>query len=82
MCGHDHNLQHLHSPARRYHHITSGAGSQIGSTFYGSKDSPFQWGGNGFVAVAVAKASMRVEYMGVDSDQPLFAIDIPLSLDD
>lgn len=77
MCGHDHNLQYIYNPDRGYHQITSGAGSQIGSGFYGEKDSPFQYAANGFVAVAMGRNSLRVEYLGVDSDQPLFVADIP-----
>jgi tartrate-resistant acid phosphatase type 5 len=77
FCGHDHNLQHIHHPKRRYHQITSGAGSAIGAYFYGDKDSPFQWGGNGFVAVELGRDLMRVEYIGVDSLEPLFSIDVP-----
>jgi tartrate-resistant acid phosphatase type 5 len=77
FAGHDHNLQHLHDPDSGYHHITSGAGSSIGSGFYGNKHSPFQWPGNGFVAVEMRKKTMRVEYIGVDGDEPLFTIDIP-----
>ena len=80
FAGHDHNLQHLHNPDTRYHHVTSGAGSSIGHHFYGHKDSPFQYGGNGFAAVEVNKNSMKVEYMGVDSIDPLFSIDIPMQL--
>ena len=77
FAGHDHNLQYLHDPETQYHHVTSGAGSAVGSTFYGSKHSPFQWGGNGFVAVTMGRKSTRVEYMGVDGDEPLYVVDIP-----
>jgi hypothetical protein len=48
--GHDHNLQYLHNPAWGYHHITSGAGSKVGTGFYGSRDSPFQAAVNGEAA--------------------------------
>lgn len=77
FCGHDHNLQYIYNPDRQYHQITSGAGSQIGSYFYGDLDSPFQYGANGFVAVSMGRNSMRVEYLGVDSDEPLFVVEIP-----
>ncbi|KAG7671144.1 hypothetical protein Ndes2526B_g02400 [Nannochloris sp. 'desiccata'] len=77
FAGHDHNLQYLHDPDSGYHHIISGAGSKIGGGFYGDKHSPFQWPGNGFVAVEMQKKIMRIEYIGVDSDEPLFTIDIP-----
>lgn len=77
MCGHDHNLQYIYNPERGYHQITSGAGSQIGSGFYGDKDSPFQYAANGFVTVAVGRNSLRVEYLGVDTNQPLFVVDVP-----
>ena len=77
FAGHDHNLQHIHNPETKYHHVTSGAGSSIGSHFYGDKYSPFQHAGNGFVAVEVGKYSMKVEYLGVDGATPLFSIDIP-----
>jgi hypothetical protein len=81
FCGHDHNLQHLHSPAWGYNQVTSGAGSEVSDRFYGRQDSPFQYGANGFAAVTVSPESMLVEYMGVDSDQPLFAIQVPLRME-
>lgn len=80
FAGHDHNLQHLHNPESGYHHVTSGAGSSIGHHFYGHKNSPFQYGGNGFVAVEVGRKSMRVEYIGIHSQEPLFSIDIPVKV--
>ena len=77
FAGHDHNVQHLHDPATGYHHITSGAGSDIGHRFYGTDNSPFQFAGNAFVAVEVGRRVMKVQYIGVDSDTPLFTITIP-----
>jgi len=77
FCGHDHNLQYIHNPKRGYHQITSGAGSAIGSGFFSDTDSPFQYAGNGFAAVTMGRKSMRVEYMGVDSEEPLYVVDIP-----
>ena len=77
MCGHDHNLQHIHDPATGYHQIISGAGSKIGEGFYGDKNSPFQMDRNGFVAVTVKRNHLKVEYMGVDSDDPVFEIHVP-----
>ncbi|KAL4420396.1 hypothetical protein ABPG75_010052 [Micractinium tetrahymenae] len=71
---HDHNLQHLHAPHAGYHQVTSGAGSRVGPAFRGRKHSPFQYGGNGFVAVRLAERSMAVEYLGIDSGEPLFSI--------
>lgn len=78
LAGHDHNLQYLHNPETQYHHITSGAGSSVGGSFYGDKHSPFQWGRNGFVAVTMGRKSTRVEFMGVDSEDPLYVVDIPV----
>ncbi|PSC71727.1 purple acid phosphatase 17-like isoform A [Micractinium conductrix] len=76
--GHDHNLQHLHAPEAGYHQITSGAGSRVSPKFFGTKDSPFQHGGSGFVAVTMQPQALRVEYWGIQhTDQPLFAIDVP-----
>ena len=77
FCGHDHNLQYIFNSDRQYHQITSGAGSAIGGYFYDDKDSPFQWGGNGFVAVEMEKNAMKVEYIGVDSLEPLYTTRIP-----
>ena len=39
-------------------------------------DSPFQYGGPGFVVATVHEASMRLEFIGIDSEQPLFVVDI------
>ena len=80
FCGHDHNLQHIHADERGYHQVTSGAGSAIGSGFFGDTDSPFQYDANGFVAVTVGRKSMRVEFIGVDEDAPLYVVDIPKAL--
>ena len=38
--------------------------------------SPLQAAVNGFVAAALGPRALRLEYMGLDSEQPLFAIDI------
>jgi tartrate-resistant acid phosphatase type 5 len=76
--GHDHNLQHIAPTSVGYVQVTSGAGSKTaGDDWFGTQDSPFQWGYNGFVAVTMGKDSMRLEYLGVDSEQPLFAVDVP-----
>jgi len=77
FCGHDHNLQYIYNPNRGYHHVTSGAGSAIGDGFSGHHDSPFQYAGNGFVAVTMGPRAMKVEYLGVDSDEPLFSVTVP-----
>ena len=29
FCGHDHHLEHLHTPNSRLHYIISGAGSEV-----------------------------------------------------
>lgn len=85
ICGHDHNLQYIYNAHRKYHHITSGAGSEIGSGFFGDKDSPFQYAANGFVAVSFVtkprgvlrgEKMMRVEYLGVNAEDPLYVVDI------
>lgn len=75
--GHDHTLQHIHAPSAGYHQINSGAGSRVGRVFHGTKHSPFQHAGNGFVAVRLRQAGMTVEYLGLDSDEPLFSIEVP-----
>ena len=77
FCGHDHNMQYIFDPDHKYHHITSGAGSAIGGHFYDDKHSPFQWGGNGFVAVEMGRDAMKVEFIGVDTLEPLFSVTIP-----
>lgn len=78
MCGHDHNLQHIHVSELGYHQVISGAGSKIGTGFHGSKDSPFQYDKNGFAAVTIKRNKIHVEYIGVDNDEPLFEISIPV----
>ncbi|EFN52564.1 hypothetical protein CHLNCDRAFT_32423 [Chlorella variabilis] len=76
LCGHDHNLQLLHKPGTGYWHVTSGGGSRVGPKFRGTKHALFQHGGNGFVAVRLSPSLMAVEYMGLDSEQPLYSIHI------
>lgn len=77
FCGHDHNMQHIHFGGENYHQITSGAGSQIGDGFNASADSPFQYAKNGFVAATMKKDSMLIEYIGIESEEPVFSIVVP-----
>lgn len=41
LAGHDHDLEHVHSPGSSTHHILSGAGSQCRG-FSGTRDAVFQ----------------------------------------
>jgi hypothetical protein len=47
LAGHDHDLEHIHAPGQRTHHIVSGAGSQVRPEFAGARDSRFQAGAQG-----------------------------------
>jgi tartrate-resistant acid phosphatase type 5 len=73
FAGHDHNLQFRKQGGLvPYAQIVSGAGSAIGKGFYSDEDAPFQATVNGFAAVEMAGELTKVEYYGLDSDEPLF----------
>jgi len=77
FAGHDHNLQYrVAGGLVPYAQITSGAGSRLGSGFYGDEDAPFQLQENGFVAVEVGSERMKVEYYGLGGDESLFTAEI------
>uniref|UniRef100_A0A1D2A0W5 Calcineurin-like phosphoesterase domain-containing protein n=2 Tax=Auxenochlorella protothecoides TaxID=3075 RepID=A0A1D2A0W5_AUXPR len=70
--GHDHSLYHIVPANSSYHQYCSGAGSKLSQGFLRDGDAPFQRSLNGFIAVEVGSKRMTVEFIGLESEKPLY----------
>ncbi|WP_109832721.1 metallophosphoesterase [Reichenbachiella versicolor] len=67
FAGHEHDLQHIHNPAYKTHHIISGAGSDIRET--GKMEyTKFAAAQNGFVAASALKDKLLIRFINVKGE--------------
>ncbi|KAK9904250.1 hypothetical protein WJX75_007708 [Coccomyxa subellipsoidea] len=80
LCGHEHNLQHLHVDAESTHYVVSGGGSQSNAYGFVDEERPdlkLFYPGSGFVECILHPQQLQVHYYSISQNEAFysFAID-------
>ncbi|CAL8470778.1 g10320 [Coccomyxa elongata] len=79
LCGHEHNLQHLHIETERTHYIVSGGGSQSNAYGFVDEERPelrLFHPGSGFVECILTPEQLRVHYYSIMHKDPIYSFAI------